>query len=680
MIKRLMAKYSGVKITLMAIAITLFLTATGVTGHANGWLYDLFNQYSPLFSAEQNVSVVLVTASPEQAHFDDELWRVAVDNLFAAGAQGIAFSFQPKGLSETLFQQLTSNDHVVIARNLARDPINDTFTQLEPWIYPSGDESARWGGIYVSVDGDGVYRSHKQSAVGYDSFEWVVVNSFSAESRAAYASAFDFMINFLSGPDSLPRVTVERVVERGVIPELIENKIVLVGIDDPSQQVGLATPLGDGDDGLSLLEFYGFGIDSLVNARYITPSPTWLLVLLLVIIAFLSMVVLQWGGILAAMRISVVLLSVYLATAALALWFFQFWLPLAEILLLQVIVYVLVQRSQAVNQTEQIYNMVAKRSSQLSMEGMQSSFFATEEHWSRVIALVNQLLDLNRLIFLERVAGDHRVREVKALNCSLDDIGEMRRDYLRTPYSTAIELHAPLRLESSYLADRGDDEYQYLVPLIFAGEVLGFWAFSVDKVKLDLITNFEQRIDEFSQQIAELLYHRQQWKQKAIDEQRLLTKYLRLEGGDQTSRSLAQVLALMDKRLQSFEDVFAGMGTAAVLYDLFGSVLQINGEMTSLMQEMKLAAYDMTALDLIVNLTGVSLDEGRRYLRTVIVDQEKEVLSVTPVNTEKEHFVLSLRPVFRQSQVELAGDDILPFETVGILLELISASAIRRLS
>ena len=679
MIKRLMAKYSGIKITLIAIAITLFSTAIGVTGHANGWVYDLFNQFSPL-SEKPHVSVVLVTASPEQAYRDDTLWRVAVENLFAAGARGVAFSFQPKGLSESFFHELTSNERVVIARTLSRDPTSDDFTLLEPWVYPSESESNRWGSVHLSVDGDGVYRSHKLSTTGYDTFEWVVATRLSTEFSSSQDSNFDYMINFLAGRDSLPRVSVERVVERGVVPELVENKIVLIGLDDPAQQIGLPTPLGDGEKSLSLLEFYGFGIDSLVNSSYISTTPTWLVILLLLFIAFLSLIILQWGGILAAMRIAVILLVVYLATAALALWFFHFWLPLAEILLLQVVVYVLVQRSQAINQTEQIYKMVAKRSSQLSMEGMQSSFFATEEHWSRVITLVNQLLDLNRLIFLERVPGDHRVREVKALNCSLDDIGEMRRDYLRTPYSTAIELHAPLRLEKSYLADMGDDEYQYLSPLIFAGEVLGFWAFSVDKVKLELIANFEQRIDEFSQQIAELLYHRQQWKQKIVDEQRVFSKYLRLEGGDQISRSLAQVLALMDKRLQSFEDVFSGMGTAAVLYDLFGSVLQINAEMTRLMQEVDLAAYDMTALDLIVNLTGVSLDEGRRYLRTVIVDQEEEVLSVTPVNAKKEQFVLSLRPVFRQSKVELTGDDILPFETVGILLELISASAVRRLS
>lgn len=674
--RRLTSKYSGIKVAVQAAVVMLFATVIGLTAHSNGWLYDLFNRLSPL-SAEQGSSVVLVTTSPEQVYFGDELWQPVVERLFAAGAKGVVFGFQPKGLSEDFFVELFSDRRVVLARELARDPVSNQFSLLEPLLFSLSGSKMQWGVVTIASDSDGVYRRHKSALTGEITLEQFVATTFASELYPAYDLPQDYLINFLAGRDSLPQVTIDRVVERGVIPELVSGKVVLIGIHDIYQQVGLPTPIASGSDSLSLLEYQGFSIDTLLNARPIYSVSGGLVVLFLLSTAILSLILLQWVGIMAAMRVTVAMLVLHLLSAAVALWLFLFWLPLAELLFLQLIIYVLMLRSQAVNQTAQIYEMIANRSSNNAVAGMPTSFYAIEEHWSRVITLVNQMLDLNRVIFLERVRGDHRVREVKALNCSVDDIDEMRRDYLRTPYSTAIERRAVLLLQRDYLADARDDESQYLSPLIFAGEVLGFWAFSVDKEKVQLIQDFERRIDEFSLQIAELLYHRQQWQQQAADEQRVLSKYLRLEGGEQVSLALSQMLALMDKRLRSFEDVFAGMSTAAVLYDLFGSVLQINAEMSRLVQRMALAAYDMTALDMMISLTGVDLVDGRRYLRTVIVEQQKVTLTVTLGSSDKSSYVLSMRPLFHHNKVDYVSDEILPFETVGVLFELINTPVMR---
>ncbi len=661
---------------MQAAVIMLFATVIGLTAQSNGWLYDLFNRVSPL-STDQQASVVLVTTSPEQLYAGDELWQSAVDRLFVAGAKGIVFGFQPKGLSDNFFSELFSDQRVVLARKLARDPVSNQFSVLEPLLSSPGGSKIHWGVAVIASDSDGIYRRHKSASTGDITLEQFVATTFASELYPVYDLPDDYLINFLAGRDSLPQVTIDRVVERGIIPELVSGRVVLIGIHDIYQQLGLPTPIASGADSLSLLEYQGFSINTLLNARPIHSVPDGLVVLLLLLTTLLSLILLQWAGIMAAMRVTVAMLVLHLVSAAIALWLFLLWLPLAELLLLQLVIYVLVLRSQAVNQTAQIYEMIANRSSNSSVAGMPTSFYAIEEHWSRVITLVNQLLDLNRVIFLERVRGDHRVREVKALNCSVDDINEMRRDYLRTPYSTAIEQRSVLLLQRDYLADARDDESQYLSPLIFAGEVLGFWAFSVDKEKVKLIQDFERRIDEFSLQIAELLYHRQQWQQQAADEQRLLSKYLRLEGGEQVGRALSQTLALMDKRLRSFEDVFAGMSTAAVLYDLFGSVVQINAEMSRLVQDMALAAYEMTALDMMISLTGVELVEGRRYLRTVIVEQQKVTLTVTLGSSDKSAYVLSMRPLFHHNKVDYVSDEILPFETVGVLFELISTPTMR---
>ena len=93
--------------------------------------------------------------------------------------------------------------------------------------------------------------------------------------------------------------------------------------------------------------------------------------------------------------------------------------------------------------------------------------------------MINQSLNLKRMIFLERVPNDHRLKEIKAFECSIHDVVDLRRDYERTPYSTVIQEQKPLLQTKPYLLPLAVEDQQYLAPLMFAGDVLGFWAFTV---------------------------------------------------------------------------------------------------------------------------------------------------------------------------------------------------------
>ena len=305
--KRLTSKYSSIKVAVQAAAIMLFTIVIGLTAQSNGWLYDLFNRLSPL-SADQQASVVLVTTSSEQVYFGDELWQPAVERLFAAGAKGIVFGFQPKGLSDDFFYELFSDRRVVLARELARDPVNHQFSVLEPLASSLSSSKIHWGVVTIASDSDGIYRRHKSALTGDITLEQFVATTFASELYPAYDFSHDYLINFLAGRDSLPQVTIDRVVERGVIPELVSGKVVLIGIHDIYQQVGLPTPIASGADSLSLLEYQGFSIDTLLNARPIYSVPGGLVVLFLLSTAILSLILLQWVGIMAAMRVTVAML------------------------------------------------------------------------------------------------------------------------------------------------------------------------------------------------------------------------------------------------------------------------------------------------------------------------------------------------------------------------------------
>jgi PAS domain-containing protein len=257
----------------------------------------------------------------------------------------------------------------------------------------------------------------------------------------------------------------------------------------------------------------------------------------------------------------------------------------------------------------------------------------TDEHWNQLIALVNQTLQLNRLIFLERIKGDHRVQEVAALHCSINDIKEMRRDYERTPYSTAIEINQPLLLDHAYLDDAPEGEQQVLVPLLFVGEVMGFWAFGIQKEALAQIPGFTAIVDDYGKQIAELLYHRQQWQQDKAKQKNFFYRYVSLQHTSVRFRQLKQFIESQHRRLGLYEGMLETSHNAVLLYDLFGRVTIINPIMEKLLQDNDLPPFELTALDMLTRLARIEIGHSRQLLQEVIQQERNLTLLVDLADT-----------------------------------------------
>ncbi|MEZ5594504.1 MAG: hypothetical protein R3F53_28990 [Gammaproteobacteria bacterium] len=79
-----------------------------------------------------------------------------------------------------------------------------------------------------------------------------------------------------------------------------------------------------------------------------------------------------------------------------------------------------------------------------------TGFFEADNPWRQITHMVEQFLNVECWIF-PNWHTTHHLQELYSLNCKLDDIAERRRDYRRTPYSTALQENLPIRLEHSYL-------------------------------------------------------------------------------------------------------------------------------------------------------------------------------------------------------------------------------------
>jgi len=263
------------------------------------------------------------------------------------------------------------------------------------------------------------------------------------------------------------------------------------------------------------------------------------------------------------------------------------------------------------------------------------------------------------------------VREVKALNCSISDIKEMRRDYHREPYTSAIEAGGVVRLmDRLFLSDAEiEGEEQYMAPLIFGGQTLGFWAFGIQFQHVAEIDGFNNVITDFAHQISELLFRRKEWQQQQVKSNLLSTVTDFSLGSIQDS--LSKAVALMERRYGLLESVFHGLASATILYDLFGRVLHVNKSMVDLLGIVGVAPYRITALDLVVCLTGETMEQVRGHLRKVLLGHEEIAFQVQHESIETRH-ILKVRPLLDSSKHVTKG--ITPFSAVGFLLEIVETT------
>lgn len=197
----------------------------------------------------------------------------------------------------------------------------------------------------------------------------------------------------------------------------------------------------------------------------------WLSKFAIICIATLAgLVVFHYSSISVVLAAIVALSLVYILAAWFVFYYFGYYPPIVEVVLAQGLSFVFVLRSKVRQREAQVQLTVLETLHLIREKVHPTSFMASKEHWAQVLNLVNQTLYMKRVIFLESIADKHVVKEIISLNCSIDDIAEMRRDYHRSPYTWALEANGPIEVED-YLSQSSEPEVQFLVPLVFAGHL-----------------------------------------------------------------------------------------------------------------------------------------------------------------------------------------------------------------
>ncbi|GMQ89196.1 MAG: hypothetical protein BMS9Abin09_0658 [Gammaproteobacteria bacterium] len=671
-------RYSAPVLLLAAVLAVTWLGSTGTIQLYTGWLYDTLVRYAPAEPTAKSRTLLIQskTSAPDAAQ-----WPGLVTRLYDLGAERVAFAFTPTPLSPELLSVVREHPGMVFAQEPIRNAVTGEIMGLKPWPESMEEAGAKASILVMPPDELGI-RRHQQRYVEVDGQRIVTLAYALTDPDSTDADdTTPFLVNFLDGGLSVPIVDLEWALSDNLVRSLVANRIVIIGFAKNIHETGLHTPASGSRQSVSLLQYTAQALDTLLADDAIRELPVVMQLLLYVLIVATFLYLYQSMPVKAGIWLTMAMILAYVTVAWLLLGFAGYWLPVVEMAILQSVTYGAVFVRKASREEQLIHRTLLDTRAKLRDRVIPTSFFASEEPWVYIANLLNQTLELHRLIFLEKVEGDHRVREVHSLNCGLDDIHEMRRDYHRTPYSTAIATNAPIRVERDYLKHIDDEEVQYLVPLTFAGEVLGFWAFGIHPEKITHEESFIGLAGDFAEQIAEMLYHRHRWLEEQKRDENRLNRYLRVEGWDETHRSFNQSLALLDRRLDVLERVFDGMGSAAILYDLFGRVLQVNLQMETLMKRAGLRFFDMTAIDMISAISGRDLHTVREYMHYIVVERTVISLPAPAIDNDRYTYMLTIRPLIQKQQSHHEIDsELTPFQLGGILIELVDISTFKTLN
>jgi len=407
----------------------------------------------------------------------------------------------------------------------------------------------------------GIHRDY-QAAVTLGSQSLPHVTLLAARERTGkqYNPPNPFRVDFIGQHRSLPKISLSRIVSEDIIQELIKDKTVLVGFTPPFPFKGYSTPVTPDSSSMSPLEFHGLALQTLLNHTELRFPRPWETLACLLVVTGLSLIIHQTSGAFIHLTMGSILFIVTPLASWLLLVFTKNWFPVVEVLLPFALFLLFISARDRLLRNRLALQILLDQSLKRQEKIMPKSFFRSEDYWPLVVNMIKQTLNLKRSIFLETVEGDHRVREVIALNMSLDDIQERRRDFQRTPYKTAIEKNTAIPVDSYFKSLKGGEQ-PYLVPLIFFGQIQGFWAFSIDAETETQTPELLNIANILAREIGEMLFRRKQWVEEGRWRDSPLRKFLNMEKHHEPYHEINRITAFLVRRLSVLESVFNALET-----------------------------------------------------------------------------------------------------------------------
>lgn len=667
----------GKSTLVLGVGVALVVWILQQAGWLAGW-EDMF--YDRLLSwtvrwREPKPSVLLLRIT--RAHeFNDKEAIKTLETLSAFGAKGIVFNFVPTRNSPEFFQLAANLRCVVFGRALRPMPNNPDVLQVEPWPAAVNDLELPWGVVYVQPSRKGVHRWHQTHVVvGTNSFptlETSTATMFGSLSVLRNVQG-SYLINFMGGPGTVPNVSLSRVLTGDLVPDMVRDKIVLIGWEDGL--LGVETPVSWGTETMTFLEFQANALQTLLDGKPIQVLPPTQVLILLIGLGIISSLLYHRVSSVSGVRIVVGMLLICMFAGVIGIRHFDFWLPVGAIVAAQTAQFglTLVVKSRM---TQVALNEMRLRALNEIEErlGTQKARF-TSEFFDYVSQVVGKTLDADEMVLFERVHGSKKLRELKAFNCTFDDIQEKSRTLDAPIFARAVTNARPMRVYGFFKLKQAQKD-EYLCPLIFGDEVVGMWAVAINPAKAASIRNFTGVLLKFSEEVARLFFQARRAAAPASAFARLKA-WLSPTRGDPIYHELRATADSLEKYHDVLDTVFSQISTATIVYDFFGCVLKANEPAIALLRDEDFALTRGTAVDFLRLVTGKDDAQVRNLIRIVLFEGSPVSISVRLASQGDRQFLLRLYPLRERKQTRL-GPEVLSVE--GMVCELVETTSLTTLS
>ena len=660
----------GIKESIIALFFIWVIGFTPFVSSLDHLVYDYYNSVTPATSAVQP-SVLLIEADydayalPETKIQMEQVARKLLEN----DAAQLVFLFDPQ-LSADFYRLPQVSGKLVIGRLAMPDANKKQIVRLMSKPTPFS-HNVPIGIVSLPYPQSGIYRE-QYSAVKSTEGVLPAIEMLAAKGRGISVFSQTYWVDFVGGITTLPRLSIAQAVQGNIVPELIKGRSIVIGLTGGNAQVGIHYPGSYGHATASANEFHSFAFNTLLNNSAVEPFSSIGRLSLLALISLFVVVIFQLAPIHLAPVLTLGMIGFCSALTWLLLVLLHKWAPLADLICLQVLLCAIFIRCKNRNESEHLERMMLDTSVRLRDLALPDSFKDSSEHWAHLVAMVRQMLPLKRMIFLERIEGNHHLQEVVAFNCNIQDIKELRRDYERTPYTTAV-MHGGALVVEGYLQPSDKEECTLLIPLTFAGDILGFWAMGVSHAVVDS-TDFNGKVRILSEQISILLYQRQLARSQLKADQGNWAKHL-VNRQTVIFAKLQRSALLFSQKNEALTQAFHDMATAAILYDLFGRVLQVNQHMNDLLRRSDINPNTIMASDLIALLTKKDTQTVQSYIQHCVFDHLHLSLPISLSKPDAQYYMLNLRALKTETD---SKHGFMPFQIRGLLIELVDLTAVHQ--
>jgi hypothetical protein len=508
------------------------------------------------------------------------------------------------------------------------------------------------------------------SVLAWSSYNIMLNNESNTHCKTVWSAVYpeyDFkgqqLLNFALAPSALPKFTAQRLLSNDILTKQLKDKIIIVGQQNVGLGVSLNTPkLKESNNYLYLVAYTA---DTLEKQASVLALPIWQSIILQIVLAISLLFLYQKTSIKNSLLLAVTFTLAWCLIGYFAITLKQIYIPLGQLTVLTFFCLFWIVFVRKLNEDSELITIIGNIQQKMVGRYLPKSFIEQSSPWDPIIHLINQHLDLNKSIFLARKEGDHRLSEIRAINCQITDIKEMRRDYKRAPYSDALKVFGVIKIERQFFEKIEDGETQYIVPLIYAGDVRGFWAMTVIPSEHFNEQAFEKNVNQFASQVGELLFHHHIYETQEKLSQNLFSRLITLRIREPLSHQVKSSIAEMEQKLSTLEHMFNHIRSATVQFNLFGQLVQTNKSLEQLAVKHQLPIFEMSALDLLCKTTNLNLEEAKGKLRYITLNKAETYLEASLDGTI---YILNVRSISASHMQSASGE---PFQMSGISFEFI---------